>query len=645
VGKLRFIGGTRTIMATGQWGNLPSGWDVEFAANPGESLTIETGFKARNITVSSGNLSTFNSDFRPDGGTAGTGSITVKNGGALYFFNNAINIKRVASAGASSHFGSFTVENGGLLLFAGNPVIGVSNYNFAGTVVYNGFNQTLASKGGNTGGVDISDYQDLIIGGSEGAKMLAVSTTTQNLNIGSGVILEVPPALNLTVTGTLTNNAGTSGLIIQEGGSLIHNTQVPGTMKWNPPSNNWQFLSAPVFGMTILGSDFAPNSNPLPTNFDFYAFNESVTDNLPWINLRAADGNVNAGFEATFLSGKGYLVAYSGDYPAGPYAFEGPLLESGVGVTLAYTADNDWAGWNLIGNPYPSGYNWGAADKASLADAHAYIYVGAADNYVYQEGGSLAPNQGFFVLADGAGEFIFDRSLRVHGGTYTKSNDAPEALVLQLSNATHADQTTIRILEGTEFIRDFRDAIKMFSFAAHMPQIYSYTSDQRLVAINSVPHISEEVEFTLGMRIPATGQYTLSVNDISGVFSSGDLYLQDLSTGAVHNLGQNPEYGFMAEQGDDPARFLITFAQPTNVPVIGESLVNIYTWGRTLYVNFSEEDSNRLLQVFDLSGRLVMSHKLNYGLNHTQQLSVEQGVYIVRISSPAGIATQRVFIK
>lgn len=143
---------------------------------------------------------------------------------------------------------------------------------------------------------------------------------------------------------------------------------------------------------------------------------------------------------------------------------------------------------------------------------------------------------------------------------------------------------------------------------------------------------------------PSQGLF-LSVNEISGAFGGGDLFLKDLSTGGVHNLGQQPEYSFQAVQGDDPARFIITFAQPTNVPTIGESLVNVYTRGQTLYVNFTEEAGNRLLQVYDLSGRMVMSHKLSHGLSHTRQLNVEQGVYIVRISSPAGVATQRVFVK
>ena len=165
------------------------------------------------------------------------------------------------------------------------------------------------------------------------------------------------------------------------------------------------------------------------------------------------------------------------------------------------------------------------------------------------------------------------------------------------------------------------------------------------MAINSVPQISEDTEFTLGLRAPASGQYTLSVSELSGIFQSNALYLKDLQTGAVHNLQQSPEYAFQATQGDDPARFIITFAQPTGITDLEGGLASIYTWNRTLYLNFAEEAEGRLLQVFDLSGRLVMSDGLDHGLNHTRPMNLEAGVYLVRISSPKGVSTQRVFVK
>ncbi len=487
-------------------------------------------------------------------------------------------------------------------------------------------------------------------GGVYNANLLIKGSAVVNSDIIVYNNLMISPAGNLTVTesgafsvnGLLQNNAGVSGLVIKGGGSLIHNTagvlatveaDIAAATNWPESNDGWFMISSPVANQAITGA-WIPESG-----YDFYAWDEPLPGT--WLNQKVSENNITH-----FNPTQGYLVAYAQE---GTKTFAGALNNGVISVGLNFSGGtkNDWEyepGWNLIGNPYASGINWSVSPGTGFAQSSAAVYNSI--NYEYIEG-YLPPNQGFFVLANGnASTFNFDNSMRTHGGgDPAKANETPESLVLSLSNGAYADPATIRILDGTEFTRDFRDAVKMFSFADFMPQLYSYTTDQVRVAINSVPNISEEVEFTLGLRIPAAGEYTLSANELSGAFLASPLYLRDLQTGAVHNLQQSPEYSFQATQGDDPARFIISFAQPTNVPTIGESLVNIYTWGQTLHVNFTEEASNRLLQVYDLSGRLVMNHKLNHGLNHTQQLNVEMGVYIVRISSPAGVATQRVFVR
>ena len=148
-GKIKFIGSTRTILTSGEWGNNPQAWDVEFAPTAGQTLTIQTGFKARNVTVSSGTVTSSNTDFRPDGAAAGAGTLTIKTGATLQFSAGSVAIKRIATAGATSHFGTLTVESGATLDFSGtsSPTIGASTFVFTGTVSYSGAGaQTLASK-------------------------------------------------------------------------------------------------------------------------------------------------------------------------------------------------------------------------------------------------------------------------------------------------------------------------------------------------------------------------------------------------------------------------------------------------------------------------------------------------------------------
>lgn len=205
-GKLRFVGNTRQVTLAGEWGNNPPSWDVEFAPNAGQVLTLNTGFKSGNITVVSGTLQSTATEFRADYGGANTGSITVQSGSTLLFSNNFIAIQRVGTASATSHFGTFTVAAGANLEFSGisSPVIGAGTIAFNGTVVYSAAgNQNFPTKGANSAAVDPNTYTNITISGS-GNKTLPLAVSCQGvMTFTSGIVVT-------TVANLLTMNAGSS---------------------------------------------------------------------------------------------------------------------------------------------------------------------------------------------------------------------------------------------------------------------------------------------------------------------------------------------------------------------------------------------------------------------------------------------------
>jgi len=217
---------------------------------------------------------------------------------------------------------------------------------------------------------------------------------------------------------------------------------------------------------------------------------------------------------------------------------------------------------------------------------------------------------------------------------------------LQLGNDSYYDQATLRIRDNASFAHDRSDAMKFYSLNDNMPQVYSYTSDQVMVAINSIPAIDEEKVITLGVRIPADGSYTLSASEISGRFQNSPIYLLNNISGEIHNLKENPQYSFHATEGDEYAMFGIRFTQPTDVPQQPEEdLINIYTHGQTLYITFSQEAQGRTLEVFDLIGRRHFHRSLSNALQFTEQLNLHPGVYIVRIIGKDEEKTKRIFIE
>jgi hypothetical protein len=488
-----------------------------------------------------------------------------------------------------------------------------------------------------------------------------VSVYGLTIDSEAGSSLTIQSNASLTVTGTLTNNAGNDGLILQSDASgtasLIHNTAgVEATVERYIPAadwtgaDGWHFLSAPVSGQAIEG-EWTPEGEG--NDYDFYAWQEAPPGT--WLNQKNQE---NAALFQTFEPGMGYLVAYQ---QPGTRSFTGTLNSGEVTIHPQHSANNkgNWEytpGWNLLGNPYPSAIDWSLAERDQFEDEFAYIYntnkEGGA-GYVAIDGtvsASLIPaNQGFFVLLkeeeDGE-DFTFSNDWRAHGGSFMKSVPPQEALTLRLGHGEYFDETVLRLREGSDFDRDRNDAIKMFSFNPAVPQLFSTTADQVQVAINSVPYVDEEVQFTLGLRAPATGQYSLSLQQAEGAFAAMPLFVQDLLTGTVHNLKNSPEFSFQAAQGDDPARFLVTFAQPTGLNEMdADAAVHIFTAGNTLHLQFAQEAPGRLLQVYDLSGRMVMSHNLPQTTTHTTPLNVEQGVYLVRVIGQSGTHVQKVIIK
>jgi len=151
--------------------------------------------------------------------------------------------------------------------------------------------------------------------------------------------------------------------------------------------------------MTIVGSDFVPSGPLLPTTFDFYSLLETEAD-YPWINIRASDASVNGDFETTFTKAKGYLVAYSATYGTNAFDFSGTLNTGDIATPMLTYSGSAQKGANLIGNPYPSAFDWSSADKTQFDDNFAYIYneskIGGAGYKGLND--IIAPNQGFFVI-------------------------------------------------------------------------------------------------------------------------------------------------------------------------------------------------------------------------------------------------------
>lgn len=481
-----------------------------------------------------------------------------------------------------------------------------------------------------------------------------VSAQTEGLSVGSGTSFTLEPGCMLTLPGTLTNSGTfTIACNATEEGSLIIGDSATGSgtfirQQYIVNDDSWHMIASASQNSTIVGSDFVPatSGGVLATNFDFYSFDQSKANN--WINIRSSDKSVNNSFETDFTAGKGYLVAYSSSYGKTTFEFNGSFNSGNVSTpALTFTPGANWAGWNMIGNPYTSAIDWSKADLSAFTDNFAYVYdpnkAGGA-GYDEIDGGTsgayLAPGQAFFVNVSASGSFTFTPEMQLHHTETTlKSAEVSQSnsqLILRLSSNSHYDETTIRLMSGTKSARDRDDALELPGFDNSVPQLYSYTSDSVKVAINTYPEIDSVKTVLLGTIIPKNGTYTFSLQSFSGAFASQHALLEDLSNDSVTDL-TDKNYAFKGKT-TDTRRFILFMDKINGISkTTAKEKILLYAYEGRIYIQ--SKDGNPLfgeVKVDNMLGDEVYHEKLSGIYRRTIQTQIPAGVYVVDLTLKDG---------
>ncbi|MEO6254082.1 MAG: T9SS type A sorting domain-containing protein [Ferruginibacter sp.] len=517
LGKMKFVGTTRTISYLGEWGNNPALWDVEFAPTAGETLTIQTGFKARNITVISGTTISTNTDMRPDGNAAGVGTLTVKSGATLNFSNNSITIQRIGGPSATSHFGTLTVEAGGVLEFSGisSPIIGAAAFVFNGTVIYSGAGaQNFIFKGSNSGAVDPVIYTNVTISNSGVKTTIATVTTTINgtfslqgtatsalgasatLAYGAAGILEykgsvvqttgATPAewptvngpFNLTINNTngVTLNA-TSGRRINGALTLtngILTTSSASTLTMGPGSTiptlptNASFVFGPVkkIGNTAFTFPVGNVNGYVPIGVSNYSVLSSPTDELTAEYIRASGaalGPVTA-FGINRVSACEYwTLNVNNGTPT-------------VDLTLYWNANNPCNGTYIsnVADIEIAHFGAGAWNLSSVGFS-SRTGTTAAGNVTWTNVSTFSP----FTIASTSGANPLPITINYFTGTKNNGNHLLNWKVTCVSTP-NASMELQRSTDG----RNFNSIYSIFATAVECQQPFNYTDNQPAAGVN-----------------------------------------------------------------------------------------------------------------------------------------------------------------
>lgn len=604
----------------------------------------------------------------PNGATPGYHNLILSGIGTknltTFITNGDLTIESSAIAG-----GALTV-NGDVVLTSGTFTAGSyihtvkGNWTNDGTTFENtGININFNGTNAQTisGAIEPLAFNNVTISNANGVA-LQNNATTAEINITSGA-LTIKAGKGLTAAGTTTLGA-TQCLVLRSDAtgtaSFIDNGTIAGTgtmkaERYLTPytdimDSKYHFLSSPVESQAIR-NEFV--SLPNTTN-DFYSWDENTNY---WINTKATGGSWNSGFEDTFTQGKGYLVSYASEATKN---FVGKPYTSAVGLqmTCSYTSGKG-NGWNLLGNPFPSPIDWDLVQKSTTGmDAALYYYDNAAANYMYyvpSSGGTgsryIPAMQGFMVHANINGATVtMANGNRLHSGntTYYKSASyASNILDLKVEGNGYNDYARVCFYDNasSEFDGEY-DAYKLWSYNAKVPQIYSVTPANTLLAINTLPlSVMEGGSIPVSFKASQDGSFTLTAEQLSTFSPDTYITLEDKLTGKSQPLSSMPVYTFTATPQDATDRFVLHFIDETAIPETATAKdFSMYSSDGNITVKSLNQLGGKIA-ITDMMGRTIATGRVEAG--STTQINVHgtSGVYIVSVLTSKGISNTKVIVK
>ncbi len=261
--------------------------------------------------------------------------------------------------------------------------------------------------------------------------------------------------------------------------------------------------------------------------------------------------------------------------------------------------------------------------------------------------GSIASGQAFFALSLGTApsgtNAIFKNIMRktAGGSTYTnsqffkqvknnKSNNIPEKntevnegkhrIWLNLTNNSGAfSQILVGYVAGATQDRDRSYDGELMG--GNDVTFYSIIPNVNLTIQGRALPFDENDQVILGYNSAITGDISIRIDHIDGLFNTQNIYLEDKRLSIIHNLKEKP-YVFNTEKGDFNDRFVLRYTDKT----LGTNTFNLSKSDEVNVIvnqNVTVQSSNQLIKnidVYDLSGRKVDSYKkvnvLKYTLNH-----------------------------
>lgn len=491
----------------------------------------------------------------------------------------------------------------------------------------------------------------------------------------------------------LDNSAGADGAQPTQGGEdaidwHMFSTSLaaaPLGVNYNGDTEEWGFSwGAPPSGMPLY--QFYPEGNAnhgyFPStdfsgndyyyDWDYYAYfepeyhwiNFKRNGNSHWhedynttkINYKSNGTGADWTNESTLIKGRGYLLATKEP----TYLQCSGMLNQGNFTVDVTSGAWQRKGYNLLGNPYQSylDFNefakknkalWGITDTDySTAyyfildeDQKGYIkYAYDASPNEYTAPRYLHPHQGFMVVADSDMTVTFDEAMRNTAATgVTFRGEGSAQLAYPLVNLIATEDNGNRDVCTVELGRpDKGGAAVQRGMRISNGLVYCHYDDKDWSIAFTQTGITE---VAIRFETVKDTEFTMTWDIEHGEF--GYLHLIDNKTGADIDCLQATEYRFAASTNDYVSRFRLVFdytgiEEDENDMATSSSFA--FVMGDQLIIN-----GEGMLQLYDMTGRLLMQREVNGTQSAFDLPDVMAGVYVLRINDKNGMKTQKIILE
>lgn len=585
--------GQNTITNTGNFSIFQNG-----------SVTIFGDFnQSGSLIVNGGATLTSNGVFTFSGGTiSDTGTFVYGPSSSLIYNDMSM---QTSGTELPNENGPVTVilNNAAGILLSSNTVI--NNLIFtSGKLNLNNKNLLLNGAVTNTSGSFIgSKIANMTIAGTAGTlyfdQTSASTASLNNLAINSNASATLGAALNqygtMTVNGTLNLNnqslvlksdsSGTAS-IANITGTITNAGNVTAERYISAQGRRFRFLSSPCAGITLadwqneihitgIGGSINGFDNTASNQTSVYAYHETIIT-----------GDLNSGWTAatditnTVEVGKGYRVFVRGPRTDaglldGTNTVQNEVTMNVVGqinmgdimmnptFTSSGTLAND--GWNLLGNPYPSGYDWNAFHTAgrngtspdynganySHIDATVYVYDATANSYksynaVAESGtltdGIIPSGAAFFIKASALAPAItfkeaFKTETKARGLHKMPTNELHIKLI---ADSNDYDSYILKLMTGSTKLKDGLDIVKIKNDNTNLS---SYGYDGIELTLSSYPAI--DGSDIIPLTVYADHKFcTLEFNNVDNFALGTSLFLKDNFAKKITDIRLNHSYVF-----------------------------------------------------------------------------------------------------